>query len=851
METLNTSKNFSRWNLKECRAQQSRKVPAPHQNDALARLNDWYAGIREADGGILVLPTGAGKTFTAAHFLCSGPLSDGYKVLWLAHTHHLLEQAFRTFSPEILGGVREPRSSLSIRVVSGTLGHFPPRDIRPTDDVVIATLQTITGAYRENLAQLRQFIDSANRKLFVVFDEAHHSPAPSYRKLILGLQSEGATALGLTATPTYSDRSKQGWLKRIFPSGILAQARVGELMAQRVLARPHFERVQTSVVPPFDEIDYQKWVGTYRDIPENVVESLAKNGPRNALIVQSYVDNRARYGKTLIFTDRWFQCDAIAEGLRKRGVRADVIYSHKDAPAASADARNLRSRDENAKALERFRNNEVDVLVNVRMLTEGTDLPDAQTVFLTRQTTSQILQTQMIGRALRGPAFSGTEDAYIVSFVDEWQQGIRWAEYDPLTDSGQADEAPPLLPRIPIQMISIDLVRRLARQMDSGTNVTSGPFTSLMPIGWYRVVFDVAVAEDDAVEARDQLIMVFDDERQGFEELLSTLAGEPPAVFGEESVSFAEQQPILDNWRRKFFGGASRSANDLCSDVFAVVRHIAQGHGTPEFFPFEKRGDHDLDAIAKRFIDDELNPRRINESLRTEFERKDRFWRTFFPRFEQFRSYHNACQARLLGDVPDTDTKLVPSLLETPTVREPSDEVKAQVKRRDGNGCLACGNTKNLQVDHIVAWHAGGSNNVDNLQTLCRVCNGKKLKRTIRFTTQRTSLSAPPKVLDDDFEIPRGDEAGDRDYWERYLRRVLNFTYCCGAVSEVHIAGRGDGFYNWRIDLISGNPPGWMASHLEVLFSKIQNARKLAGKPAVTSITITSPEEEAVCWPPA
>ena len=41
------------------------------------------------------------------------------------------------------------------------------------------------------------------------------------------------------------------------------------------------------------------------------------------------------------------------------------------------------------------------------MLTEGTDVPDVDTVFLTRQTTSKILLTQMIGRALRGPKFGG------------------------------------------------------------------------------------------------------------------------------------------------------------------------------------------------------------------------------------------------------------------------------------------------------------------------------------------------------------------------------------------------------------------------------------------------------------
>ena len=89
----------------------------------------------------------------------------------------------------------------------------------------------------------------------------------------------------------------------------------------------------------------------------------------------------------------------------------------------------------NSKTLEKFRNNELDVLVNIRMLTEGTDVPDVDTVFLTRQTTSKILLTQMIGRALRGPKFGGTEEAQIVSFVDNWNHKINWAEWHPLDET--------------------------------------------------------------------------------------------------------------------------------------------------------------------------------------------------------------------------------------------------------------------------------------------------------------------------------------------------------------------------------------------------------------------------------
>ena len=122
-----------------------------------------------------------------------------------------------------------------------------------------------------------------------------------------------------------------------------------------------------------------------------------------------------------MFADRWFQCEHLREALRKWGVRAAPVYSHVAANPGSAAARNRRTADDNARTLEDSRNGDLDVLLNIRMLTEGTDVPEAQTVFLTRQTTSRILLTQMVGRALRGPRFGGTPDAYILSFIDDWK----------------------------------------------------------------------------------------------------------------------------------------------------------------------------------------------------------------------------------------------------------------------------------------------------------------------------------------------------------------------------------------------------------------------------------------------
>ena len=45
---------------------------------------------------------------------------------------------------------------------------------------------------------------------------------------------------------------------------------------------------------------------------------------------------------------------------------------------------------------------------------------------------------------------------------------------------------------------------------------------------------------------------------------------------------------------------------------------------------------------------------------------------------------------------------------------------------RDNNSCVKCGATENLHIDHEIALSRGGSNDVDNLQVLCRDCNLRK-----------------------------------------------------------------------------------------------------------------------------
>ncbi|MBC7452169.1 MAG: hypothetical protein H7335_00395 [Massilia sp.] len=359
--------------------------------------------------------------------------------------------------------------------------------------------------------------------------------------------------LGLTATPTYGDDRKKGWLKKLFPQDIIHEVSASKLIASGVLAKPIFERTNTDITPNFDQRDYEKWIGTYRDLPENVIESLALNKARNTLIADAYVKNRSRYGKTIIFAERWHQCEFLCEILRRRGVRADAVYSHVDASTTSAAGRNARTKDKNAQVLAAFKSDELDVIVNVKMLTEGTDVPSVNTVFLTRETTSQILATQMVGRALRGPKFGGTENAYIVSFADNWQHRINFADYRQLEQGEASDDATEFAKRPPLSLISIELIRSLAQAMDSGVTVSPGPFLTLMPIGWYVTQYDALVDGTEDIETIRDLVMVFEDGARGFENFIAYTKTAELTEFAGQELTLATTREILESWSARFF----------------------------------------------------------------------------------------------------------------------------------------------------------------------------------------------------------------------------------------------------------------------------------------------------------
>jgi ATP-dependent helicase IRC3 len=323
--------------------------PHDYQREAWEKLGAELAQSRSTGifQGLVVMPTGSGKTFTAVHWLMSHVVSAGGRVLWLAHRHELLTQAGAEFHK--LAALAHPRERLRVRIVSGA--HCATTQVDPADDIVIASVASLTR--RRDIARL--LLNDEGR--MVVIDEAHHAPAKSYRDIIEELQTRKSwRVLGLTATPTRTIEQQRPILAQLFGGRILYQVGLHELIRRGILSRPIPVIVHTGAnveagVTDDDRAHYER----FGELSEEWLDRIAGYVERNQIIVQHYLTERRKYGPTLIFAINVRHAALLAEDLRECGMRADYVASYR--PDGSDG--------EPMTVIRQFREGHLEVLVNV------------------------------------------------------------------------------------------------------------------------------------------------------------------------------------------------------------------------------------------------------------------------------------------------------------------------------------------------------------------------------------------------------------------------------------------------------------------------------------------------------
>src|SRR5690606_782969 len=91
---------------------------------------------------------------------------------------------------------------------------------------------------------------------------------------------------------------------------------------------------------------------------------------------------------------------------------------------------------------------------------------------------------------------------------------------------------------------------------------------------------------------------------------------------------------------------------------------------------------------------------------------------------EEFVTFANAAELH----APESGTNTA-TTNNRKTGRDPSLRLRWKVLQRDRFTCCKCGASPalsvgvELHVDHVVPWSKGGETVIENLQTLCSVCN--------------------------------------------------------------------------------------------------------------------------------
>ena len=427
----------------------------------------------------------------------------------------------------------------------------------------------------------------------------------------------------------------------------------------------------------------------------------------------------------------------------KEGIKSEFIVS--DVKDSVTGVRI--SREDNERKIEEYRAGRVKVLVNVNILTEGVDLPQTKTVFLARPTVSTILMTQMIGRALRGEAAGGTSSAYIVSFVDSWNEHIAWVNPDSLfSGNNEFTDNPTEHMKHELRMIAISKIEEFASVLDDSVDTTvleKVPFVQRIPIGMYAFAY----LEENGVDSSYQ-VMVYDSTKKAYEELMKGL----PSLF--QSFQCEEEYPaeelleeMAEQCRNTFFLGEMIPPYEE-KDVIRILKYYAQYETSPQFYSFDDidRSKLDVAAIAKHIWDEDMGQRQKTEYvnalwensddnlLKLFFGRKLYFWRQLDIELTKLSNPHiydeeeNVQRGiRKLEDLPLFEIGKVNPELE----KNLRDTAFAKSKDTDGNYTCACCGAKGkdrifFQVDHVIPMNKGGKTVAENLQILCRQCNGLK-----------------------------------------------------------------------------------------------------------------------------
>ena len=318
---------------------------------------------------LLISATGTGKTYAAAFAM----RELGFKrVLFVVHRNQIAKQALRSFR-KVFGG------KISMGLMTGEEHDYEAK-------YLFSTIQTLSK---------KQILDNFDCTAFdaIIIDEAHHSSAESYAKIMNYFKPK--LWLGMTATPDKRDDHLEGRnIYEIFNHQIAYEIRLQDAMEEDLLCPFHYFGI-TDLDIIADEGKSEK------EKLENFRYLTSDERVANIMQQADYFGYSGERVKGLIFCSRIDEAKKLSQKFNEKGWRTLVL--------SGSDSESVRT-----AAIERLAGEQcegaLDYMSSVDVFSEGVDVPEINQVIMLRPTKSPIVFIQQLGRGLR----KSEEKEYVV-----------------------------------------------------------------------------------------------------------------------------------------------------------------------------------------------------------------------------------------------------------------------------------------------------------------------------------------------------------------------------------------------------------------------------------------------------
>lgn len=393
------------------------------QKNVKDRSISYLLNIEKSNKQLIHLPTGAGKTKTGVEIICDylrssavfGGFNKSTTVVWFAHNNELCEQAMDTFV-----NTWRLRGDIEIEVIPLYGDHgYEPFNHEARYKIYFAGLPKFVSLMKSRKDDQKELAGNLREHANLVFiDEAHKSLATTWNRAIKFLaDGPGCQLVGLTATPGRTadiGEAENLHLAEFFRSekigmvddhGCAINKPLAYLQSRGFLAEIVKEEVLTQVEISISDEEMAN-ISRYGDSRlKGILQDLSKHPKRNSLLVEKIRDHFYQGKKILIFSCSVDHSYTIQALLNTLDIRSECVDG--ETP-----------KDQRTSFIEEFREHELQVLINFGVLSTGFDAPKLNTLIIARPTSSIVLYSQMIGRALRGPKNNGNRENTLITLRD-------------------------------------------------------------------------------------------------------------------------------------------------------------------------------------------------------------------------------------------------------------------------------------------------------------------------------------------------------------------------------------------------------------------------------------------------